>query len=67
MKHSVQDGKYHSVGRAVVREQRPCLDSVLKRPGGAGGEVHVRGAGLCEDAAPQPCGNLVRLSEQPSD
>lgn len=63
-KHSARDGKYHSVGRAVVRDKHPCLDSVLKRGVGGG---HVRGAGLCEDAAPQPCGNLVRLSEQPSN
>lgn len=38
MKHSAQDGKYHSVGQAVVRDKHPCLDSVLKGVGvGRGG------------------------------
>lgn len=62
MKHSEQDGKYHSEGRAVVRDEHPCLDSVLKRGGGMYEE-----RGYVKTRPPQPCGNLVRLSEQPSN
>lgn len=52
-KHSARDGKYHSVGRAVVRDKHPCLDSVLKR--GVGGVMYEE-RGYVKTRPPNPVG-----------